>query len=114
MEDDGMGIGTGYSINNEESHLGNSPRYRFNSSSPKNIMTRKEIILKKSAKVTGCISMTSAITMAIIICIFYAFSNQYNPTMFANILIAFFITLGISLIFACISLYIYTKYPNDK
>ena len=114
MDDYGMGIGTGYSVNNEESNLGNSPRYRFNSSSPRNELTKREKIIKKSAKVTGYISITSTIIMSVIISIFYIFSNQYNPPMFRNILTAFFITLGISFIFACISLCIYTKYPNDK
>ena len=114
MEDYGMGIGVNFNLNDEESNLGNSPRHRFNSSSPRNKLTRREIILKKSAKVTGYISIISVIIMAIIISIFYIFSNQYNPPMFRNILIAFLITLSISFIFACISLWIYTKYLNDK
>ena len=113
MMDSAMGV----KIYNEEEQIENSPRFRHNTS-PRKIFqspnTNNINIIKKTAKITGCVSLIGAITIIILICTFFALSNKVDPDFFKDILIAFCSVLFTSLLFSCTSLYFYTKYQNYK
>lgn len=113
MMDSAMGV----KIYNEEEQIENSPRFRHNTS-PRKILqspnTNNINIIKKTAKITGCVSLIGAITIIILICTFFALSNKVDPDFFKDILIAFCSVIFTSLLFSCTSLYFYTKYQNYK
>ena len=105
----------GVKIYNEEEQIENSPRFR-NNASPRKVLQSTNAnninIIKKTSKITGCVSLIGAITIIILICTFFALSNKVDPEFFKDILIAFCSVLFTSLLFSCTSLYFYTKYQN--